>query len=682
MNGVDVLSDTRIPVLTFDRHGQQLLALPEVPRARHATGIQVACVPCAARGEDKQGLPYRVAGEPTPLCKACWRREERRRAKIEQREQLARAWEDAAALQEAIAAEACAACGSPEPTPRCWLCAWSWLQQPAQQQQVDEAVAAAAVEAEFAQIAARAAAQAWVDEVVTWLGRLHMVLAAYTSPRPADRGRGRAVELLADFRARQEGARTSARGRPSVAAYVVAVMAVDSDYRSGRRAMPGLDNTVAFAGVSRRAVTAGWKEAQALNWAYRTKVGGRLSLERRRETGRWNDRAEWDLIPLHRGDPASRAPHIADALSILTELEAHGQTVLAAAYDALEATLQATGTYTDLPEMVMRAQARTTAARLRATAAAWLMPALNTCHPHTVTTGMRVYSCLYLGEVLDPSTLLMSSRTGPTAVRPRRGHRKVKCQGGASRSSTREPVLDLGPSESVGPDPQPRARAAWWDWAPQLTNDLLILWPWLHEADWRAVAAVLGSRLGPDWTAEALAKFVTVRNGRSILMTPAAPLAYLTRLLDRALRGTVVPPHPARLHTEHIREISAAVGTAQLARQAAARVEQVAFGTAAAAAQTGPGLATIGKVWTGAATARADRVDREARERAARRAQANADAARREAELAADADALRLAADVEREREALRWQRAVDEAPVTLAEILSWMPPVDLGGNA
>lgn len=195
------------------------------------------------------------------------------------------------------------------------------------------------------------------------------------------------------------------------------------------------------------------------------------------------------------------------------------------------------------------------------------------------------------------------------------------------------------------------------------------------------MAAVLGSRLGPDWTAEALAKFVTDRNGRSILMTPAAPLAYLTRLLDRALRGTVVPPHSARLHTEHIRGISAAVGTAQLARQAAARVEQVAIDTAAAAAQAGPGLATIGKVWTGAATARADRLEREARERAARRAQAAADAARREAELAADADALRLAADVEREREALRWQRAVDESPVTLAEILSWMPPVDLGGN-
>ena len=217
----------------------------------------------------------------------------------------------------------------------------------------------------------------------------------------------------------------------------------------------------------------------------------------------------------------------------------------------------------------------------------------------------------------------------------------------------------------------------WWNWAPQLTNDLLILWPWLREAEWKAVAAVLGSRLGPDWTAEALARFVTDRNGRAILMTPAAPVAYLKRLLDRALLGNVVPPCPARLHTEHVRGLSAAVGAAQLARQAEGRTEAVGGAVAVADAQSGPGLAELGRVWTTTADAKTARLDREARRRAERQAQAEEDARRRLAELAE--------AETPAELETDRWQRqyAADTATITTEEILGWIfgPAGDLGGN-
>jgi hypothetical protein len=620
----------------------------------------------------KQGLPDRFPGDPTPLCQGCWRREERSRAKAAQREQLARAWDDAAALEEAIAAETCAACGSPEPTPQCWLCAWSWLQQPAQQLDVDRAVAAAAVEAEFARIAARAVAQAWVDEVVTWLGRLHMVLTAYTSPRPADRGRGRAVELLADFMARQKGARTAARGRPSHAAYVAAVLAVDADYRSGRRALPGLENTVAFAGVKRRTVSAAWKEAQELRWARRTNPGGRCSLAKRAETGRWNDRAEWDLIPLHRSDPAARAPYIPAALAILTELETHGQAVLAAAYDDLEATLQTTGTCTDMPEMVMRAQARTAAAKLRAAVAAWLLPSLNSCHPHTVTTGMSIYSCLYLGKDLDP-TISITAVTGSHSIRwPRSGRGRAKNQDGASRSSTREAVFDLGLTDGAVPDPQPRTRAPWWDWAPQLTNDLLDLWPWLRNAAWKAVAATLGSRTGPDWTAQALTAFVTERNGRPILMTPAAPLAYLIRLLERAFYGMGVPPCPARLRTEYVRKATAA----DQARQAAARTAQAAVASTAAHARSGPGRDELASARQAAAVARADREAGAAADRAAAQAEWTRAQEERTAELAVAGQDQQVVGDAQ-------WRPAVPAGPITTEEILDWIlgPASSAGGT-
>ncbi len=83
--------------------------------------------------------------------------------------------------------------------------------------------------------------------------------------------------------------------------------------------------------VAMRAVSAAWQLGTALRWSTRVVVGGPLSQERRRVTGRHADRAEFDLVQLHRCDPAIRATWIPEALRVARIVLARAEELLAAA---------------------------------------------------------------------------------------------------------------------------------------------------------------------------------------------------------------------------------------------------------------------------------------------------------------------------------------------------------------
>ena len=297
------------------RSGQIRLAVPEVPRRSYATGLQVRCEPCAVAGVYRLGMPRGDVDSP-PLCMSCWRGQQERRARREKQDLARRLWEG---IGEASAAAGCVACGEPEPVPECWLCSYSWIAAARVEHKLAEEAQVAAVETEFARIRERTAAERRVEELTAWIERLRSTLEAYA----AGRGQGRAVELVADLLAREAAARTSSRGRPSALAQVGAVLAVDSDWRSGRRALPGRGRTALLAGCSERAVSSAWKRGEALGWSVRTRQGRRLTLVERVDLGRWNDRAEFDLAPLHRGDATARAAFVPAALGVLGELLQH-----------------------------------------------------------------------------------------------------------------------------------------------------------------------------------------------------------------------------------------------------------------------------------------------------------------------------------------------------------------------
>src|SRR5205814_241182 len=140
------------------------------------------------------------------------------------------------------------------------------------------------------------------------------------------------------------------------------------------------------------AVYDGWRRIAAVGWAARVRVGGRNSLERRMETGRANDRAEFDIAPVHRSpvDVATRARYVPAALGVLGELLDRALVVLAEAQDALEELRARTGTWTDWTEQTHRAQLRAAVARVRDTVTGPIPAALlaaNICRSHTVSTG-------------------------------------------------------------------------------------------------------------------------------------------------------------------------------------------------------------------------------------------------------------------------------------------------------
>lgn len=633
--------------LETTRRGQLRLAVPGVPRQRHPTGQQEPCTRCAAIGVPRLGVSRSGPGSP-PLCMSCWRGEQQRRARVEAQRQVAQGWAEVGA---AAAAAACPVCGPGEggqlpdveallpgpaveiarvrrrrdehrdrPAPArggCWWCGdRSWLANLRWQFELDQAAAPAAeqerVDAEFARIAAVAEAEATVADLTGWVARLQRILTGYARGN----GWGRAVELAADAYARLDAARTSRRGRPpAVPRLVATVIAADSRYESGRQALPGRERTAWLIGHSDRAVYNAWQLLAGHEddrWARRTRIGGRNSLERRAETGRWNDRAEFDVRPLLRSpiDPAARAAYVPEALTTLGRLLEHAQQLLDAAQAELDGLHAPTGHVPDWGDHARRAQARQATQRVvaaTATPEAAAKISRNICRSHSVTTGECISSCFGWG--------LRFSR--PTVIHARHCRARWPADGrrdGASRSPTKKGSADLErhgtsparlrpPSlerprtpDATGGTPQrsrPRVRPSWAYWAYDLAREFIPRVSWLQAERLPAVAAVLGARLGPEWTAAAVLAWLVEARPRPLLDQPDHPLKYLAAVLDEALTvEDLVPPYPARAHTEYRHQLAIDQHHAAQARLAATLADYDDRDAAAAAA-TGTGLAAF-----------------------------------------------------------------------------------------
>lgn len=584
------LVDERL-VVDADRSGQLRIAVPGQARRRpvYPTGQQAACVACAAAGVDRRGVSRDGVGSD-PLCMSCWRGRTERAAAAERRRLVAE-------LRERLDVDVpagCAVCGSAWPVPECWLCGWSHLAEARAAQERADADEAARVAEDFARIAEVTAAEERVDELAAWVDRLRAVLDGYQ----AGSGRGRAVELLADLLARDAAARSTTRGRPGALARVAGVLAVDADWRSGRRAMPGRARSAELAGCTERAVTAAWSRAAALGWATRIQAGRRLTLVERMATGRAQDRAAYDLAPLHRGDVAARAAYVPAARAILADLLEHAGKLLQAAQEHLDGLRARSGGWTERADALRREELRAAVAasveqtRIQSqTAAALSIDGRNLFPPHTVSSAMSVYSCLSRGLLISP----------PIAPAPLEG-RQSRREGRASRSSTMSVMADRGCAGSPrGRRPRPaqrprgasrpvRPRPQWAAWAYELARAVQGRWVWLRGTPLPRVAATLGAALGPDWTAEALDAWVRRVRSRPLLADPRDPVAYLRAVLEDALTGPDAPPYPARRHTEHRRQVVVATSAAAGGEHDRLRAEWDAQ-EAAAAASTGAGRA-------------------------------------------------------------------------------------------
>ncbi|MFF3857150.1 hypothetical protein [Micromonospora sp. NPDC002575] len=538
-------------LLETTRTGQTRLAATAGTRRRptYPTGVQTPCVACAAAGVDRQGLPRDGDGSD-PLCIPCWRGRADRQDAADRHRLVAE-------LRERLDVDepaGCAACGGPEPVPTCWLCGYSWLAQARADHEHAMALEAAATAARFAQLAEVTEARARVDELTAWTTRLAETVTAFQ----AGESWGRPVWLLADALARDTAARVSRRGRRSALGRVCAVLAVNADRRSGRRAMPGRAETAELAGCdSTRPVTDAWRRAEALGWCTRIEQGRRLSYAERCATGRAQARATFDITPLHRGplhhsDPATRNTYLADALDILAGLLEHARGLLAAAQEGVDALEARAGGWVDYREQVRRRQMRRAVAGVRDQAR---HQATNFRTPHTVSSAMSVYSCLYRGLLISPSIASAPS-----------SNRQSRRKDGASRSSTRSGV-DRGPARPHpvqrprpaqmpgGASRRARPRPEWSGWAYDLARAVQGRWVWLRRAPLPRVAATLGAALGPDWTAEVLDAWVRRARTRPLLAEPDNPTAYLRALLDEAMTGPAEPPYPTRRHAEHRRAL-------------------------------------------------------------------------------------------------------------------------------
>jgi hypothetical protein len=101
------------------------------------------------------------------------------------------------------------------------------------------------------------------------------------------------------------------------------------------------------------------------------------------------------------------------------------------------------------------------------------------------------------------------------------------------------------------------------------------------------VAATLGARLGPHWTADRLVRHVERAQTRPVLSNPDKPLAYLAWLLDVVFDGEEEPPEQARRHVETRRQ-----AVIEQAATAAAAHEQLRAGwDQRAAAEASPASA-------------------------------------------------------------------------------------------
>jgi len=523
---------------------QLTLAIRAGPRAPHPTGLQVPCAPCRADGLDRLGMPRLDTSRSDPLCIPHYRAQQRADVAKGRRDLRAALWEGLGAAEEAAE---CAACGSDLPSPECWLCGWSWL---AEHDQAEAEMAAADVEHRFAQMAEILVAEQLVDQLHAWLTRALATVEGYHRGG----GRGRAVWLLADAiaRAPERGSRGPAGVWPEVAA----VLALDACWRSGRQARPGRNATAALVGVTEQTVTRSWRLLEEMGWATRTGEGRLATLAERRELGTHRIRAAFDVEALQHRPSGSVSACTAEALRVYARLIERVTGQLAAAQEALEALRGDVPAWTDRVRRVQLAAA--------ATQAQEKLVALPEGSP-----GRRSSSGSYLGLGF---CRVESSRTlpghGPGSAGGERRPSGSPTSGGARSRRLTHPRTADGLRRRL----RARSRPGWADWAPEIARDLQKRWVWLAGTPMARVAATLGARLGPDWTAEALVGWVARRRaGRQMLDDPAAPLAYLRTVLDQAFDGSVEPPAPAARHTAIVRECSAAAAYEVAERMAARR---------------------------------------------------------------------------------------------------------------
>ncbi|OJF14488.1 hypothetical protein BG844_09625 [Couchioplanes caeruleus subsp. caeruleus] len=227
-----------------------------------------------------------------------------------------------------------------------------------------------------------------------------------------------------------------------------------------------------------------------------------------------------------------------------------------------------------------------------------------------------------------------------TAAETQRPHgRGTHHNGGASRPApTKDEVRLTGSSRPrtayrmCSTPPQRHGRSAVMGWAKPLAKALANGWEYLgrflqdaddgrrnprnaareHGRRLAMIAATLGSRLGPDWTAGDVVHLVehyglTGRPAerRQVIAAGDAhsPLSYLARALDRALtHPTAQVPHHSPVREAYERELHAAERATMAAHTAALRAELDQRDATAAAERSGPraGLAAARKVAAGA----------------------------------------------------------------------------------
>lgn len=468
-----------------------------------------------------------------------------------------------------VEAQACPVCGQDEPGPTCWLCSYTWLAQARREFAAELELDALEVAARFEAIEAVAVAEARVAGLVGWVERLRGCLDAYGRARQG--GRGRAVELLADLMARDSLDRVTLRGRPGSLYRVAAGVAVDADWRSGRRSLPGRARLAELVGCSERAVTSAWRRAEDLGWMVRIRQGRRLSLVERRELARSNDRAQFDIVQLHRSeiDVEIRAEWVPVALGVLGDVLEHALGLLGEAEDGLETARARYGSWTDWEERVRSARRRKTVERVLAEVCSWPAATLHSANifpPRMASQGEYSSSGSWLGLRFSPSIMIRfeggkdsasggrklngASRSSTKAGRGTRcGRDGASCGGGGGGGEGCGSQQVEQPRTDQGGRRRSRGRSPGWaSWAYPLARELTRWWPWLTRSPQPWVAATLGATLGPDWTPQAIVDLVRQRCGP---LAPDgdihAPAAYLRELLHQALSGPMAPAHPARV---------------------------------------------------------------------------------------------------------------------------------------